>query len=188
VIPFAAPPKKRRVWPLAGGAAALVVVGLAVYTLLAGGQTDRSLALPAVASAHPVEAALPPSGAAGVMPAGPVVAVIAPPADTHATVVVEIESTPRGAEVFRLPSETKVGATPWRAELPSEAGVQVFVLKKPGFADHRLEIDLRTGGTHSVKLPRLVRRAAAAAGASPGQVPVRRKGEPVDPFRTPGAP
>jgi tRNA A-37 threonylcarbamoyl transferase component Bud32 len=185
IIALGPPPAKRRRWPLAGGAAALVIGGLAVYAVLIGGKTDRTLALPPVASAHAVEAALPPSGAGGAMPAGPVVAVTAPPSDTHATVVVEIESTPRGAEVYRLPSETKVGATPWHAELPSEAGVQVFVLKKPGFADHRVEIDLRTGGTHSVKLPRLVRRSGAAA--APGQGPVRRKGEPVDPFRT-GAP
>jgi hypothetical protein len=101
-----------------------------------------------------------------------------------ATVVVEIDSTPRGAEVFRLPSETKVGSTPWTAELPSEAGVQVFVVKKPGFVNRRVEIDLRTGGASLVKLPHLAHRPARPP-ANLG--PVRHKGEPVDPFasRTP---
>jgi hypothetical protein len=80
-----------------------------------------------------------------------------------------------------LPSETRVGATPWRAELPSEAGTQIFVVKKPGYADRRVEIDLRTGGTQSVKLVRAARGTQPTAPASTGGS--RRKGEPVDPFR-----
>jgi len=90
--------------------------------------------------------------------------------------------------VFRFPSGLKVGATPLHKDLPSEAGVQVFLLKKPGFLDQRVEIDLRTGGKRSVKLPRLVHRAPPPPPPPTGTVPVRRKGEPVDPFRTAGAP
>ncbi|HSK00771.1 MAG TPA: PEGA domain-containing protein, partial [Kofleriaceae bacterium] len=112
-------------------------------------------------------------------PAGAARTVAPPP---PATVVVQIESNPRGADVFRLPSETRVGATPWRTELPSEAGTQLFVVKKPGYADRRVEIDLRSGGTRSVKLVRAARgtQPTPAAGTGGGS---RRKGEPVDPFR-----
>jgi hypothetical protein len=99
---------------------------------------------------------------------------------------VEIATTPRGADVYRLPSETKVGATPWRAELPSEAGTQVFVVKKSGYADRRIEVDLRKGGTHAVKLTRASVRSPWSSPASGGTGTGRRKGEPVDPFKQSG--
>jgi hypothetical protein len=99
-----------------------------------------------------------------------------------ATVVVKIESAPSGAEVFRIPSETKVGSTPWTTQLPSEAGVQVFVVKKLGYLDRRVEIDLRTGGLRSVKL--LARPAHRPALPPAVTAPTRHKGDPVDPFPT----
>jgi hypothetical protein len=59
--------------------------------------------------------------------------------------------------------------------------MKVFLIKKPGFLDRKVEVDLRTGGTYTVKLARAAHRPQAAH-----PVEVRRKGEPVDPFRTPG--
>jgi len=189
---LASPPAKRKLWPFAAGVAALAVAGVAVYTLTAYPRDDRAPLLPPAAIAHAVEPAAQPV-AAPMAAAAPIAPAAAPPA--HATVVVEIESTPRGAEVFRYPSDTKVGATPLHAELPSEAGVQVFLLKKPGFVDQRVEIDLGTGGTRSVKLARVVHRPGPTPSASPPSpasapapvsAPVRQKGQPVDPFaRTP---
>jgi len=186
------PPTKRRVWPFAAGAAALAVAGVAGFTLMGDPRDDRAPLLPSAAIAHVAELP-PPPPAASVVAAAPITPPAAPPAPARATVVVDIASTPRGAEVYRLPSETKVGATPWHQELPSEAGVQVFLLKKPGFADQRVEIDLRTGGTHSVKLARLTHRPTPTSPASPppsspasppphDPVPVRHKGDTVDPF------
>ena len=185
------PPAKRKIWPFAAGVAALAIAGVAVYALTGEPRADRGPLLPAAAIAHAVEPASQP--VAAPVAASAVIPAAAPPA---AHVTVEIESTPRGAEVFRFPSDTKVGATPWHAELSSEAGVQVFLLKKPGFADQRVEIDLRTGGTRSVKLARLGHRpgptptASPASPASPASAPAsppaRQKGQPVDPFaRTP---
>ncbi len=187
-------PAKRRMWPVAAGVAALAVAGVAAFALMGGPGNDRASLLPPAAIAHAAEPAPPP--VTPVMAAAPVIAAAASSAPARATVVVEIESTPRGADVYRLPSETKVGATPWHEELPSEAGVQVFLLKKPGFAEQRVEIDLRTGGTHTVKLARLVHRAGptptpspaspAPQAPAPASAPVRQKGQPVDPFaRTP---
>jgi len=188
---IARPPAQRKIWPFAG-AAALVVAGVAAFTLMSGARDDRALVLPAAAIAHIAEPP-PPPPAAGIVAPAPVT-----PAAAPARVAVEIESTPRGADVFRLPSETKVGATPWHEELPSEAGVQLYLLRKSGFADQRVEIDLRTGGKHAVKLVRLVHRSPPTPSASPSPspsspassppvpVPVRHKGDPVDPFaRTP---
>lgn len=176
-------PAPRRIWPLTTAAAALVASGVTAYVLMSGASAEREPKPPAAALAGPVEPAPPPPPPAPPpvtppAPTGVVLATAAPPA--RATVVVEIESTPRGADVYRLPSETKVGATPWRAELPSEAGVQVFVIKKAGYGDRRVEVDLRTGGTQRVKLPRAVRRPAASPART---APARRKGEPVNPFR-----
>ena len=171
-------PRRAR-WPLAAGAAALIVGGVAAFTALAGPGNERAAALPAAAIAAPAPVATATLPASTVMVArlspAPVVA-------SHDTVRVEIDSMPRGAEVYRLPSEARVGITPWSAMLPSEAGVQVFVIRKPGYADRRVEIDLRAGGSEAVKLARVVRRAAPPAATDP--VRVRRKGEPVDPFQT----
>ena len=99
--------------------------------------------------------------------------------------VIEIESTPHGAEVFRLPSETLVGVTPWRMEVPREEGTQTFLIRKPGFAERRVVVDLRTGGTRAVRLPRVAYRPPPAPGA-PRTEPGRKEGEPVDPFRNGG--
>jgi hypothetical protein len=180
-----APRPKRNVWPLAIAATVLIAGGGTAFTFM-GGASDAHPPKPGdvIARAEPAPPPAAPASASAGVPAAPAPVVAPPPAEARATVVVEIASTPQGAEVFRLPSEIKVGSTPWRAELPSEAGMQVFLVKKSGFADRRVEVDLRTGGTHAVKLPRAVRRPAPPARPEHGQG--RRKGEPVDPFRTTG--
>jgi serine/threonine protein kinase len=168
-----------RAWMVAG-AATLALGGLGIYTLAA---TEDRPTRPAMfaRTEEPAPARTPapaPVAAASV----PVLAA-APPASPPAMVAVEIASSPRGASVFRLPSETKVGSTPWRAELPSEAGKQVFLVRKPGYADRTVELDLRTGGTHEVKLQRVSRpQRRPQSPPPPAPTPVRRKGEPVDPF------
>jgi hypothetical protein len=91
--------------------------------------------------------------------------------------------------VFWFPSEAKVGVIPWHGALPSETGRQVFVVKKTGYAEQRVEIDLGTGGNLKVKLQKATRRGAGATPTSgTNTAPVRRKGEPVDPFRASKAP
>jgi serine/threonine protein kinase len=167
---------RRRAWRWGGGAAAVAVGGLAIYAAVA--RPGDGPAQPAFA--RPIEPALSVPAPAPVAAPTPAPSAPAPASPAPATVAVAIESTPRGAEVFRLPSGTKVGATPWRGELPSDAGTQLFLIRKPGFLDRRVEIDLRTGGTRSVTLQRPPRRAAPPADPPP----VRQRGEPVDPFPT----
>jgi serine/threonine-protein kinase len=189
-VPAAQPAKpKRKIWPLAGGAAVLVAGAVVAYTVASGSGDAGAKApsTPPVATTEPpVAPPTPPPAAAPMPPAAPAIpeATVKPAAP--AMVTVQIASNPRGAEVFRLPSETKVGATPWKAELESEAGTQVFLVKKAGYADRRVEIDLRTGGTQTVTLQRVIRRSTPpmGAGAGAGAGTGRRKGEPVDPFRT----
>jgi serine/threonine protein kinase len=176
---------RRRLRSIAVGAAAVLIGGVAAYagaiSLLAGDGHPQAIAAPSPPA--PVDTpARPPASPA---PAG---AVGTEPAPTLATVVVEIESTPHGAEVFRLPSETRVGVTPWRMEVPREDGTQTFLIRKPGFAERRVVIDLRTGGTRTVQLPRAAFRppAQGATRTEPAREPVRKEGEPVDPFRNGG--
>lgn len=117
---------------------------------------------------------------------------IALPPTVPAQVPVTIISTPPGADVFRLPSEARVGFTPWSGQLERAEGTAVFVLKKRGFADSRVEIDQRTGGPANVELSRAATAVAPITKAptpiTPIPVPplpthpVRGKGEPVDPF------
>jgi serine/threonine-protein kinase len=193
---------KRRIWPVALGGTTIMAGGVAAYLFMVAGGNREGLpaALAQTLEQAPPPAGPPPAPPVAPPPAAPPSAVIQPaearPAPAPATVVVQIESTPRGADVYRLPSETKVGSTPWRAELPSEAGTQVFVVKKSGYADRRVEIDLRTGGSHSVKLPRAIHRPPSTplstpvktepAGTGPaGTGSGRQKGQPVDPFGKP---
>jgi serine/threonine-protein kinase len=181
--------------PFALGAAVLAVAGIAayfggaaIYTSVAGARAEAPTA--AAKSVDPSPPAPPrpaPPPTAGETPSLPA-PVAGTPSDEFAAVRIEIASAPIGANVFRLPSNVWVGSTPWRAELPREDRTQQFVIRMPGYADQSVEVDLRTGGTRDVRLPRLIRKPSAAppppapAKAAPG----RREGEPVDPFRPGG--
>jgi serine/threonine-protein kinase len=178
VLPIVVAPR-RKTWPLAIGAALTAAAAAAATAafVLSGSGGDRA------PQAAPAPAVAPAPSSPAPAPPDPAPAVGAPAAAAPATVVVEIATTPRGADVYRLPSETKVGATPWRAELPSEAGTQVFVVRKAGYADRRVEVDLRTGGTHAVKLSRATGRSTSPSSSGTGTGAGRRRGEPVDPFK-----
>jgi serine/threonine-protein kinase len=176
-------PRSRRSLAIGGAALALTAVtayfgGSALYAWLAGGKADPAAVAEAARPQTAPPAAPPPA------PAAPPVTAAAAVVEGSSTVQVQIESTPPGANVFRQPSQTWLGSTPWRAELPREDRTQLFVIRKPGFADQGVEIDLRTGGTRAVRMPRLIRKGPP--GPPPRQAPSRREGEPVDPFRTPG--
>ncbi|HEX7841420.1 MAG TPA: protein kinase [Kofleriaceae bacterium] len=179
------PNRKRRMWPLAAVAAVLVAGGIAVYAFAAGDRDGIAATLPSPAPVEPASAPGPSPVPAAAEPTVPVATDPVPGAPpASATVHVEIASMPQGAEVYRIPSETRVGYTPYRVELTREDGTQVFLIRKPGFADRRVEVDLRTGGTLSVKLLRSLRKPAPPPA---GRAPARREGEPVDPFRPKGA-
>jgi eukaryotic-like serine/threonine-protein kinase len=181
-----APIARWRMRSVAVGAAAAIVGGVVAYVcalkLLA---SDGSPPARQDIAAIPTSAitATPQPAAPGVLATA---AAEAPAGPANATVVVEIESTPHGAEVFRLPSETRVGVTPWRMAVPREEGTQTFLIRKPGFAERRVVIDLRTGGTRAVQLPRVAYRPPHPPPGAPRTEPARKEGEPVDPFRNGG--
>jgi hypothetical protein len=161
----------RRRSRLPGIAAGILLVGIAAaiaFVVLRGSTPARGTApAPPVAVTLPTPPTEPPR--VDPQPAQP-----APPA---AMVDVTIRSKPAGADVFRLPSETKVGTTPWVGSLERIDGMGVFVVKARGYRDAQLEIDLRVGGAQTVTLKKL-----AAGRKQPVKDPDRRKGEPVNPF------
>jgi serine/threonine-protein kinase len=174
---------QRRMRSIAVGAAAAAIGCVAAYfgaiSLFAG---DRLPLQPALANPSPGLPAQPaPTRAAATPDPRPVGATEAVP-----SLVIEIESTPHGAEVFRLPSETRVGVTPWRITVAREDGTQTFLIRKPGFADRQVVVDLRRGGTYAVRLPRALYRPPPPAQAPRTAAPARKEGEPIDPFRTGG--
>jgi hypothetical protein len=54
-------------------------------------------------------------------------------------VMLRIESTPEGADVFRVPDGLKLGRTPLDYERDREAGTLVFLVRRPGFKETQVE-------------------------------------------------
>jgi eukaryotic-like serine/threonine-protein kinase len=170
----------------------LILAGIAVASLGAffGHRMLRNSERAAL-QATTAAAATTPAAPAAIPPAKPTPAAPEPPAPppAPAMVTVRIESQPIGADVFRIPSDTRVGATPYSAELLQQDGTQIFLIRKPGFADRTVEIDLRTGGTRAIRLARAIHRLPPVPAQRPSAPPPpapRREGEPVDPFRPGG--
>jgi hypothetical protein len=173
-----APPSRldrpaRRSWLALGVGAALVAAVAATAAWMLGGSRDP-MASPE-ASAHALPAPAPP--APPTAPAAAPDAAQVNASDAPATVPIHLESVPPRAEVFRLPSEIKVGATPWDGELQRSEGVAVFVVKKRGYLDQRIEVDLRSGARSRVRL------SPVPATVHPSDDHDRHKGEPADPFK-----
>ncbi len=167
VPPAAAAPSRSRLPLVLGGVAAFVLSAVVVFFATRGKTAD------------PVVEPPPPEPAAPIAPAPPPTEPAAP-----AMVDVTIESEPAGADVYRMPSQLKVGVTPWREKLEHGDGVAVFVVKSAGYQDAKVELDLREGGSQRVTLKRIATTIIKppARPAKPPPSSGRRKGEPVNPF------
>jgi serine/threonine-protein kinase len=138
-------------------------------------------------SSRSVEPAAAPAAAQAPAPASAPAPIVARPAPAPAArITVTITSKPSDAEVFRLPSEVKVGVTPWTSELERVEGSGVFVVKKHGYIDQQIDIDLRSGGERAVELAKIATAAPVVRARVPAAVQPaatgRKKGEPADPF------
>jgi serine/threonine-protein kinase len=159
------PPQKSRVPLMIGGAAAFVISAVVVFAVTRNGSEPDTQTEPLAPQAQLVAPTQPPP----------------PPPAAPVLVDIKIDSVPAGADVFRMPSELKVGVTPWGDQVEQSDGIAVFVVKSAGFLNARVELDLRAGGAQTVTLKR---RAAATVRRVPVRppTPTRRKGEPVNPF------
>jgi len=165
-----APPRKRP-WLLVAGAAGFIAAAVAAFLVIRSSPASSPGPTPDAQVIETVAPVIVPDAREAPIPPEPPI---------QETVAVEIDSTPRGADVFRLPSELKIGVTPWKGTLDRGDGTAVFIVKATGRHDAKVEIDLRTGGSAIARL-----RPAAPS----RKVPVvkkqgvgRRKGEPVNPF------
>jgi serine/threonine protein kinase len=161
------PKPARRLWSIVIPILALAIVGIVGFV------ASRSSTDPAP-EAPPSEPAPPPKAVVAPVATAPTETVTTP-----AKIEITINSTPDHADVFRIPSDVKVGETPWTSALDKADGAGVFVIKKQGFNDGRVEIDLSTGGSAHVELIKIVGRPVKSPTHSQ---PDRRKGEPVNPF------
>lgn len=96
-------------------------------------------------------------------------------AGSSASVVISIDSTPRGADVYKQPLGLRVGPTPYRIEQPAAEGELVYVLKKAGYhtkeialaADQNAEINVvLERRTKAAKPPASAKGAGARAGTT----------------------
>jgi serine/threonine-protein kinase len=181
VLPTAPSRSRGRVLLALGGVMLFVASAAIVFSLVrdhgSNGESVDPVASPTEIAAQPNQ----PNQPGPVAPKDPASDV------TPETVDVTIASAPRGADVYRMPSQLKVGTTPWTAQLERADGVAVFVVKGAGYRDSTVEIDLRTGGTATAQLTKVVpsTRSVRKPQPPPKQPPKqrdRRKGEPVNPF------
>jgi eukaryotic-like serine/threonine-protein kinase len=109
----------------------------------------------------PLAAAPPAPGSAPVPPSMPVPdpepAVTPSPPAPPPPVTLTLRSRPAGAEVYRALDGIKLGVTPLEHSLPRSPGLAVFVLKRDGYRDSRIELPADEDGDAEVVLKRLPR-------------------------------
>lgn len=103
----------------------------------------------------------------------------APPA----SVIVSIESTPSGADVYRKFDGLRLGQTPFRTESPATEGEFVYVLKLEGHLDKEVVVAAGRSGNYSVEMTRR-RRSSGNRKKHEETAPKQpeKKSAPLDPF------
>jgi hypothetical protein len=149
----------RRVWW--GGAGVLGVVAATVGLIAAGRATRPAAAVPHVS---------PPWG--GLVTVGETTAPAKPRSGAHEEVEIAFASTPEGAAVFRIGSETPLGLTPFVARLKATPEPQAFEFRRTGWKTERRWVALNSNMTVALALT-----AAGGEDAVGGQVQARKKSE-----------
>jgi eukaryotic-like serine/threonine-protein kinase len=157
-----------------GGIGVFVVSAIVVFAVTRKGDD---------AQAPPIE----PPRPEAIQPAIPIPPAPPPqqPPPAPAQVELAIESTPTGADVYRMPSEVKVGVTPWSEKLDKSNGTAVFIVRAAGRVSEKVEIDLQTGGTKTVTLRPVASGQVKRYTPPPKDPKKRRKGDPINPFEKP---
>ncbi|OIP42250.1 MAG: hypothetical protein AUK47_04795 [Deltaproteobacteria bacterium CG2_30_63_29] len=88
----------------------------------------------------------------------------------------QITSTPEGADIYQ--NDEMIGKTPMEFELPKEEGSMTLVLKYDRREDETIELDLKKGGTHSVKLKKA--HGGSVAKVDPPVADVKPKDPPKE--------
>jgi serine/threonine-protein kinase len=141
--PLSQPARRKRVYAIAGGLAAAVIIGLLV---LPKGQPK--------AEAPPV--ALP---APAVTP--PVPSPMAPP--PKKTVTIRFESDPPGAHLIRKKDDLDLGEVPVEIQLPRGGGISQYLFRLDGYREVALAADPTADRTLHVSLDKVATPAAPVA-------------------------
>jgi serine/threonine-protein kinase len=107
-------------------------------------------------------------------------------------VTLTVESTPPGAQVYRLSDGVKLGTTPFSAEYERGAGQAEFVLKLPGYRDAGASLPIDRDGEAQVVLQHAAAAHVAPAHGSSHKTPpskiAAKPSEPAAPAPAPTAP
>jgi hypothetical protein len=120
-------------------------------------------------------------GAAVVVSASPDSAPAAPPQPVMVTLV--LESSPRGAYVYREADGHLLGRTPHREVVEKNSGRVVFRVKLDGHRSERVEMATDADRTRSVQLSKVRARSKPRVESKRREKsePERKKGEPISP-------
>jgi serine/threonine-protein kinase len=105
-----------------------------------------------------------PSPSPAAAPAAPAVAPAAPSPAVPAMITLRIESDPDGAEVYRFADGVFVGKTPFEQKLPGSPGQAVYLIKRAGMKDERVELPTTQDGQVKVTLQAAPTQGASRAG------------------------
>jgi serine/threonine protein kinase len=146
---YSVPGPKPRRWPLVAGVIGLLAIGGAAFGLSRGFTTGDT-----------------PVTAASEAPATPTATVeltaeptAAPASSTQAAaeqVMVEIDSEPSGAEIFRVSDGVRLGETPFERRFDRDDGKLAVILKLAGHRDEKLVVPLGRDHQSRSKLTKLV--------------------------------
>jgi hypothetical protein len=148
-------------WLAIGGVAALLIAGGIALAVTQGGSSDDS------ASNDQSGESVPAEGTTGETepgpPAGEVKSAVTTPDDNETEpavateVSISISSEPAGADVYLMPSESRLGKTPFEDTLPTAIGERVFVLKLRGYEDKTIAMAANSTGEHSAILEKIAK-------------------------------
>ena len=153
-----APARRSRGWLAVAAIAGVLVVGGITFAVVRGSGSDDSRS--SAESSEAAERSV--AGAAGTAAGTLEPAVDAPAANTGERkppeaperVVVSITSKPSGADVYLMPSQTRLGTTPFHDTLPVAIGERVFVLKLRGYDDQTIAMPADALGKREAVLVR----------------------------------
>ncbi len=173
VSPVATPPKRGKGGLIAGAALGVVAVGAGLFFLL-GGSSKK----PSGTGAPVAGAAGDPGRSPGAAAAAPSVSPAAPgpsslPVPVAATIELAIESTPPGADVFRVSDGVRVGKTPFKLSVAATKGELLLKFRLAGHQDQEAAAATDHDGTVSLTLEPLV--AATDPTAAPEDKTARDK-------------
>ncbi len=169
---YAVPESAPRRWPVIAAAIGLLAVGGAAFGL-SRGSADVDTPVTAASEAPVTQTA---TAELTAEPTAAPASSIQAPAEQ---VVIEIDSEPSGAEIFRVSDGVRLGQTPFEKRFDRDDGKLAVILKLAGHRDEKLVVPLEQDHKSRSKLTKLV-------GAVPRPTPPKPPTPPTATAKPPG--